>query len=292
MVQNGFPTGDRIHRPKHPIKRRKNLIVGLLSFFMSGLGHLYIGEARRGIALFFGEILLTFIFFTSRMALSVAGLFLFLAVFAIYRIFVIADSVIINRKKGAFRLKRYNRFIAYAGLVVLATILSSTIQLSGTRIEAFKIPSPSMVPTVIIGDQIMVDKWAYRKSSPGRGDLIVFRYPRDPEIEFIKRCVAVAGDTVVIRDKRLFINGRAVDEPYAYFSGGGVFFFGRDNFGPYLVPEGKLFVLGDNRDNSNDSRYWGPVDLRDVKGRVRIIYWSWDRENKRIRWERIGTRFR
>jgi len=258
---------------------------------MSGLGHVYIGEARRGIVLFLGETFLTTLFFKSTVAFSIAGLFSFLVVFVTYRIFVITDSVLINKRKGTFELKNYNRFLAYTGLIFLATLLSATAQFKGARIEAFKIPSPSMTPTFIIGDHIMVDKWAYRKGSPHRGDLVVFRYPRDPEIDFIKRGVAIGGDKVEIRDKVLYINGIMAVEPYAAFTGEGKFFYGRDDFGPYTVPDGKLFVLGDNRDNSSDSRYWGPVDVDDILGKVRLIYWSWDRENRAVRWERIGRKY-
>jgi len=276
---------------KPRVRRRNGIVVGVLSFFMSGLGHVYIGEARRGILLFLGETVLSAFFFKSTIAFSIAGLVSFLCVFLVYRIFVIADSVLINRKKDSFELKGYNRFLAYAGFVLLATLISATAQFNDSRIEAFKIPSPSMVPTFLIGDHIMVDKWAYGKARPHRGDLMVFRYPRSPEIDFIKRCVAVEGDVVEIQDKVLYINGAVPAEPYAIFTGEGRFFYGRDDFGPYTVPDGKLFVLGDNRDNSSDSRYWGPVDADEVIGRVRVIYWSWDREKKKVRWDRIGMKF-
>lgn len=273
------------------IKRRNSFVVGFLSFLMSGLGHLYIGEARRGVFFFFGETFLTIIFFASPITFSVRGLFSFLAALIAYKIFAVGDSVIINRKKGAFELKRYNRPFAYLGIVIFATILSTIIETSTARIETFKIPSPSMVPTFLVGDHIIVDRWVYRKQSPARGDLIVFRFPKNKDLDFIKRSVAVAGDLLEIRDKVLFIDGIRVEEPYAALFDTGSLINRRDNFGPYIVPADKVFTLGDNRDNSNDSRFWGPVDIEDVKGKVRVIYWSWDSNSRAVRWDRIGMQW-
>jgi signal peptidase I len=186
----------------------------------------------------------------------------------------------------------------YAEAIILALILALFIRTF--VVQAFKIPSPSMVPTLLVGDHILVNKFLFgfrvpfadgkimAIREPERGDVIVFRYPRDRKLDFIKRCVAVGGETVEVREKQVFINGEAVDFEQAVFLDEGSLLTGRDTFGPVTVPEGKVFVMGDNRDNSNDSRFWGYVDLKDVKGKAMVIYWSWNKAKRWPRFARIG----
>ncbi len=173
-------------------------------------------------------------------------------------------------------------------------------------IQAFKIPSGSMLETLQIGDQILVNKFIYGVKipftggktlipvkDPQRGDIVVFVYPEDPSKDFIKRVVAVGGDTLEIRNKQVFVNDAPVKgEPWAVYKDKRVIpgsFSPRDNLVKIKVPENKLFVMGDNRDNSHDSRFWGFVDLTEVKGEAFMIYWSWNKESWGIRWGRIGN---
>ena len=186
----------------------------------------------------------------------------------------------------------------YAEAIILALILALFIRTF--VIQAFKIPSPSMVPTLLVGDHILVNKFLFGFKTPfsddkimalrgpKRGDVIVFKYPRDKKLDFIKRCVGVGGETVEVRDKQVFINGEPMAFPQAVFLDEGSLMAGRDTFGPVTVPVGKVFVMGDNRDNSNDSRFWGFVDLADVKGKAVVIYWSWDKSRTWPRFNRIG----
>jgi signal peptidase I len=137
-----------------------------------------------------------------------------------------------------------------------------------------------------------------------RGDVVVFKYPEDPRRDFIKRCVAVGGDTVEMRAKQLFVNGEPVDEPYVVHKDPRIYpdlpgvgsgprnLRNRDNFGPYTVPEDHIFCLGDNRDNSSDSRFWGPVPLSYVKGRAVIIYWSYESQPHDWEWRGVWHRIR
>jgi signal peptidase I len=185
--------------------------------------------------------------------------------------------------------------------IVVALLLALVIRTF--VVQAFKIPSGSMLPTLQIGDHLLVSKFVYGPRleipftqvslgrlpglrSPERGDVIVFVYPKNPSQDFIKRVVAVAGETVEVRDKRLHVNGAPVPDPFATYRLGGI--GNSQRFGPLLVPEGTVFVMGDNRDESLDSRVWGPVPLENVKGLAFIIYWSWDRERSWWRWERLG----
>jgi signal peptidase I len=174
--------------------------------------------------------------------------------------------------------------------VLLATFARTFV------LQAFKIPTPSMAENLLIGDHILVNKFIYAPAPrrgasrwlPGRavrrGDVVVFKYPEDPTRDFIKRCVGLPGDRVEIVDKQLHVNGRPVaEESYTYHDDERTYprspflhpsFRQRDNFGPYTVPNGHYFCLGDNRDNSHDSRFWGPVPAEYVKGRALMVYWS------------------
>ncbi len=170
-------------------------------------------------------------------------------------------------------------------------------------VQAFKIPSGSMKETLQIGDHILVNKFIYgvkmpfsqktliSLKDPKRGDIIVFKFPEDPDKDFIKRVVGVTGDIIEIKDKKLFVNGKAPGYKQAVYKDSRVIpgsIQPRDNMGPVTVPEDSLFVMGDNRDHSYDSRFWGFVKLRAVKGKAFIIYWSWDKEDFGVRWNRIG----
>ncbi|MCW7752832.1 signal peptidase I [Desulfobotulus sp. H1] len=186
--------------------------------------------------------------------------------------------------------------------IIIAIVLALLIRTFG--VQAFKIPSGSMLETLQIGDHILVNKLSYGlnvpfftgpvlgEKLPGHGDIIVFAYPEDPRKDFIKRVVGVEGDLIEIRDKQLYRNNSPVPhETYAVFEDSMIYrreMSPRDNMGPVRVPEGKLFTMGDNRDGSSDSRFWGYVDVRAVKGRAFIIYWSWDGDRMRPRWGRMG----
>ncbi len=171
-------------------------------------------------------------------------------------------------------------------------------------LQAFKIPTGSMEENLLVGDHVLVNKFVYgptaspleRMLLPNRaarrGDVVVFKYPDDPSRDFIKRCLGLAGDSVEIVDKSLLINGEPVDESaYVHFEDERTYprhpllaerYRLRDNFGPYTVPEGHLFCMGDNRDNSHDSRFWGPVPTSYVKGRAFMIYWSFRSESPAV----------
>jgi len=190
----------------------------------------------------------------------------------------------------------------YVEAILLAIVIAFFIRTF--VIQAYKIPSGSMKPTLLIGDHILVSKFNYGVKlpfirstlipvgSPRRGDIVVFIYPEDRSKDFIKRLVGLPGDTVEVRDKQILLNGQPWKETHGVHSDSLVIpgaVQPRDNFGPVKVPEGSLFVMGDNRDESYDSRFWGFVDMKDVLGKALIIYWSWNNEDFSVRWGRIGT---
>ena len=161
-----------------------------------------------------------------------------------------------------------------------------------------------MQDTLQIGDHILVNKFIYgvkipyaRKTvipvkNPQRGDIIVFKFPEDPKKDFIKRVVGIPGDMIEIRDKHVYINQVRANHAYTLYTDPHIIpgsLQPRDNYGPQRVTPGSLFVMGDNRDQSYDSRFWGFVDLKDVKGKAFMIYWSWDRHRFGVRWDRLGN---
>jgi signal peptidase I len=203
----------------------------------------------------------------------------------------------------------------YVEPLVVAIVLALVIRTF--FIQAYKIPSGSMEPTLLIGDHILVNKMLYGLRMPDsilylhppgipyghylfhlepvhRGDVVVFVFPPNPTVDFIKRVIAVAGDTVEVRNGVVHLNGQKVPDPHAHYEIPLAEHTGlspRDNFGPVKVPPHKVFVMGDNRDRSYDSRFWGFVDANDIEGRAFIIYWSWDSDSPSlfgVRWNRFG----
>ena len=191
-------------------------------------------------------------------------------------------------------------FEAFLVAVIFATFARTYV------VQAFKIPSGSMENNLLVGDHILVNKMIYgavssrpeRPLSPlravERGDVVVFRFPSDPRRDFIKRCIGLPGDRIEIRDKVVFVNGEALAEsgyvrhsdtrtyPSSVFLSDDYRY--RDNFGPFTVPEGELFFMGDNRDESHDSRFWGTVPIGFVKGRALMVYWSFDSGSESKDW--------
>ncbi|GAB4555344.1 MAG: signal peptidase I [Geothermobacteraceae bacterium] len=195
----------------------------------------------------------------------------------------------------------------YGEALIVAAILALIIR--AFVVQAFKIPSGSMEDTLLIGDHLLVNKFIYGIQlpfsdqryftirHPQRGDVIVFEFPRDegkPWLErrdFIKRVVGTPGDTVEVRDKKVYINGKLWEIPQEVHKENGIVgpqYGPRDNMKPVKVPEGHFFVMGDNRDRSYDSRFWGFVPEEKVKGLAFIKYWSWDSNRHLPRWGRIG----
>lgn len=189
----------------------------------------------------------------------------------------------------------------YLEAIVIAFILAMFIRTF--VVQAFKIPSGSMKPNLLIGDHILVNKFIYgvrnpfngnvfiSVNSPQRGDVVVFIYPVDRSKDFIKRVVGVEGDRIQIVNKKVYVNGSLLPDDMIVHTDSMLLpkdLQPRDNFGPAVVPAHSIFVMGDNRDQSYDSRFWGFVDLTNIKGKAFVIYWSWDSENFGLRWNRLG----
>ena len=207
----------------------------------------------------------------------------------------------------------------------LFPVILIVLVLRSFMVEPFRIPSGSMMPTLLVGDFILVNKFAYgirlpvintkviKVDEPKRGDVVVFRYPKDPSTDYIKRVIGLPGDTITYSNKQLYINGKAIevkDQEVYQGVGAGVGMSGArleledlegvkhniltDKHRPsinkeYVVPPGHYFVMGDNRDNSNDSRYWGTVPEQNLVGRAFLVWMNWDGANGGVAWDRIGS---
>ncbi|MCF8031814.1 MAG: signal peptidase I [Desulfarculaceae bacterium] len=203
-----------------------------------------------------------------------------------------------KKKKSVFR--------DYLEALIWAVVLALIIRTWG--VQAFKIPSGSMKPTLLIGDHLLVSKSSYGVKmpfsdlvilpigDPERGDIVVFRFPEDKDKDFIKRIIALPGETIEVKNKAVYINGKKLDEKWGQYTDKVVLPSGvqpRDNYGPVTVPQDHYFVMGDNRDQSYDSRFWfggrgGFVPRDDILGKAFIIYWSWTDQGFGVRWDRIG----
>ena len=211
----------------------------------------------------------------------------------------------IDNKKNTREKKKKSLFREYLEAGIIALILALFIR--AFVIQAFKIPSGSMKPTLLIGDHILVNKFIYGIKmpfvdryimpikKPKRGDVVVFKWPRDERKDFIKRVVGIEGDTIEIKNDVLYVNGEKIKKEYVgKYRDDNIAvadkylelidksqhyildeYIKHENYGPVIVPKNSIFVMGDNRDNSHDSRYWRFVSLNKLKGKAIIIYWSW-----------------
>ena len=207
--------------------------------------------------------------------------------------------------------ERSGRSIAreYLEALIIAAIF---LRFANTFVlQTFYIPSGSMEDTLLIGDHLFVNRFLYGPAPTAaegkllpsrgvhRGDIVVFRSPREPEIDVVKRCIGMPGDEIAVRNKQLYLNGKAVDDssyavhrdprPSQYLGSQGQ---QRDNFGPVTVPEGHYFCMGDNRDFSYDSRFWGPLPAHLVKGRALFIYWSYGGQTSDGQWRGVGDKLK
>jgi signal peptidase I len=219
-----------------------------------------------------------------------------------------------------YRLKSYNRWYVYLLLVVLAGVEQQALKsfLHARFAAGVKNVARSMLPTLMAGDDLFINKLAYIDRMPQHGDIVYFRYPPNPSVTFVKRVIAVGGDVVRIEHKKVYLNGQPLFEPYAQFQSATDNLPLRDDFPPSStvlktlpvawgldpawkremtsfartdglhIPSDCVFVLGDNRDNSLDSRFWGFVPRANVLGRAGVIYFSWNAEAHRVRWDRLG----
>jgi signal peptidase I len=267
---------------------RRWWLAALLSLVVCGLGQVYNGQLRKGVLLYLLQWPLALL--ASRTMVSPVPFSLALSLLLLVlllRLFAIGDAIVVAKRLPLpFRLHLYNRWYVYLAACVVVFPLSSwgLKRAIRSQAESFYIPSGAMEDTVIPGDHIYVKSWGSR-GAPRHDEIVVFQSVENPRIVVVKRCVALPGEVVKIVDKKLYVDDKAVDDsayavhkdPTHYPASYASPLSARDNFGPLTVPAGEFFALGDNRDNSWDSRFHGPVPQSNIiaGGMVRV-YWSVD----------------
>jgi signal peptidase I len=264
-------------------RRRSPGIATLLSLLVPGLGHMYSGRLARGALLYAGAMALS-------VCLALTGIFYhflgmcgaLLATISAW-ILIAIDAALGAARSKEVELKPYNRWYFYVIIVIVFTFMISPYWMSFYRYQiiqakTFKVPSSAMEPTLLVGDNFMTKLRPYKDGTiPNRGDLVVFPYPEDPTKMFIKRIVALEGERLEIRNKAVYINDNRLEDPWGSHFDNKTYPGNktpRDNMLPVIIPKGCVFVMGDNRDYSHDSRFWGFVEVNNIEAKALYIYWS------------------
>ena len=297
-------------------KRRRWWLAGLLSFLVPGLGQVYNGQETKGLLFYVilsvsGGFLIILIHFLLKppgrpflfWIIFLAVIFISIALW----LFIIFEAILSAKKiSGDYILKGYNRWYIYLIIILVIRLVDfsvNTTVIEHNIFQGYRIPTRSMMPTLLVGDHFLCDLGYYNNHNPERGDLIMFKWPVDESKFLIKRIIGIPGDTIQIVDNAVYVNqkkldlkflkkvtleqGREADEyretlgnsSYQILNqvtGNSGYGWVNRNFGPVTVPDGEYFVLGDNRGNSSDSRYWGMVRRDQICGRPVFIYFSWD----------------
>ncbi|MGZ3692828.1 MAG: signal peptidase I [Bdellovibrionota bacterium] len=292
------------------MKKRKPWISLVLTLVCPGLGQLYNGNIPWAAAAFvLGTLLSTVsvVYLFDSFAKLIWALCLGLAFDLVFAV----QAWIESRRLGEVQLKPYQRWWNYIGFaLVLYGIPDGYGLFMPSRFLSFQIPSESMVPTLLVGDRLVADGWSFWHQAPARGEVVVFDYPKDPTIKYVKRIVGIPGDTIEVKDGELYLNGKIVEQersgrtvdpvggwqPVEFMENlGGVRHIVYrtqpmlvEKYGPMKVPPDNYFMMGDNRDRSNDSRFWGFVRRDQIVGRMAYVYFSWDSESSKLRTDRLG----
>lgn len=277
-------------------KKKKHWIAIPLSVIFPGLGHLYIGKVTHAVIWFISSIILWNIVFFLFLQFEIKPFNIILPLFLclVFIISVIVNVCKVVTKYNKNQLEEVNKDTSLVikwyhvlSFIIAGIIIKFFFVPEFGSFESFKIPAVSMEGSLLVGDYFIADLSTYSSKGPERNDVVVFIYPGDMVTKYVKRCVGLPGDTIEIIGKMLYINGVKEKEiPTVKYidttssgelniqprrSGG---FDTRDNFGPYVVPNDSYFMMGDNRDNSHDSRWWGPVHKDLLVGKGKIIYYS------------------
>lgn len=257
-----------------------------LSLLTPGLGQLYNGQRGRGIGIYFIAIVLVSIFFAGLYS-TLINLTLFSGLGLILVLYAILDASFQANKIKHISSAACHRWHFYIAIIVCHFFLiAASVHMGLWPVKLYQIATSSMAPTLLPGDYFIIDKKYYGSRKPGRGDIVVFQSPVGTSRDFIKRVVGLPGETIEIVDRKVTIDKKFIAEPYLMRSAIGKNVTGPQselNFGPVTIPENSLFLLGDNREGSNDSRYFGSVQLSEVRGKALFIVWAGDND-------RIGTK--
>ena len=292
-------------------QKRKWWLAILLGLPFPGLGQIYNGQLKKGImfyVLYSGGVFLSILIILGGLAIAPLNLGIAMLCFLVIYFYIAWDAFKTARKSiRDFQRKRCNHWLVYLVAIVVILFVSEIVIRPFLRtcvLKTFRIPSMAMADTLLSGDYIFASMSAYGiripfvgdrvigVDRPDIGDLVIFKFPKDPKRAFIKRCIAIEGQIVKIENKAVYVDGKRFEDAEGVKNKDLKLLdrqnSPRDNFGPYTVPDGHFFVLGDNRDDSYDSRFWGAVPIENLLGKAIQIYFSEDEESGKIRWLRIG----
>lgn len=253
-----------------------------------GLGQVYNGQMLKGIIFFLATFLLIILLSFTGLQFDFYGLMVIILISLVFWLCIVLEAFFAAVKIKEIQLKVYNRWFVYLLLVFLSVgidfVSSDFLMTDVLHIKGYKISTESMHPTLQKGESIMINIKHHRARTLQRGDLVIYKFPGDSSEDFVGRVVGLEGEKVEIINKRVLINDRLLQEDYRIHTDSRIHFKKifpydderRDNYGPVMIPWGTCFVLGDNRDNSHDSRYWGFLSLKRITGKVAYIYLSSD----------------
>jgi signal peptidase I len=261
-------------------KKRKPILAFLLSLGTPGLGQIYNGQLKKGLFYLVGFFLVYIVF--SFLLLKFYGLVCYLIIMVGLYLFILFDALLSAIQLRAVALKACNKWYIY---LIIFLVSSMAIQpllgwvIKNNIARAYKIPSVTMKPALLVGDRLIADMRIYKSEKPKRGDIIIFEYPKDPSKEFIKRVIGMENEKVELINNKIYINDKLLDDPWGYFEDESLVKGppALEKFGPVVVPKDSLFVLGDNRNNSQDSRFFGFINMKNVKGKALYLYWAKDK---------------
>jgi signal peptidase I len=255
--------------PPPPPQIKKPWLSTLLSYIFPGIGQFYNGQISKGLIFMGIEIFLLI----ANNIYSLTFIFCF-----IFEIYAMNDAFYVSSRtndspSSLFFQGTRRQIISLLGFLFILALIFSTYNeylFKNKIVQAYHIPSASMSPTLRKGDHILAAKYNFSREKTRRGDVIVFKYPKDKKTDYVKRVIGLPGEKINILNNEVFINGRRLDEPY-------IVYHGSEKYGPYTIPERSYFVMGDNRDFSQDSRVWGPVPTDLIEGLVYKIYYPFSR---------------
>lgn len=273
----------------HKKKKRRPLVAAALTLIGGGAGFLYVGKPRLALALALAPILLVAIVAWTGSIFTPAGFYLLAFLLLLLWLGSSVLAAVYARRQGEIPLNWYQRWYIYA--IWLLVLSAPTNSVLGNRsalfgYDMFRFTSSSMRETLMPGDFFLSNTRKYRNVSPASGELVVFRYPGDPSVKYVKRIVGLPGDTVALKRGEVWVNGKQLAEPYVSPANN---VKTAKTEAQFSVPVDSFFVLGDNRDRSNDSRYWGFVPAENLHGSLEFVWFSYDR-TRGIRFDRIGMR--
>lgn len=271
------------------VRPRKPWLALVLSLVITGLGQIYNGQWKKGVLFFLAETVCGVVFFFA--FASFAGMLGAVLALIVFNLFVAGEAFVSARRLNQYSLKPCNRWWIYGAILCLSFLSGLAFEdaLGAWFYKTYQAPSGSMLPTVRIGDHFMVEMLS-GDAVIERGDIIVFRFPEDETKDFIKRVIGLPGETVEMSAKQVLVNGKPLDEPYVQHTKPSDV-PGRDNFSPVSLGQGEYFVMGDNREASYDSRFWGPVGRSAIFGRTQYLYFPADMGSSDW-FERLGMELR